>query len=130
MQAKVVQQKSKYEKLNKDFTKKKTTKEDTVVLYESLDRNSSLRSESDNSPGEYEKTSIAYDSDSADDEEISSSYIGSEEKNWLDGCRDAFIIDKLKPNSKSKLREHKLISNNLDKSLHDAHLLKNSAKVN
>ena len=42
---------------------------------------------------------------------------------WLDGCIDAFVIDKLKTESKSKIKEHKLSSNNLDKALHDAHIL-------
>ena len=58
------------------------------------------------------------------DESIRSSII-SEEEIWLNGCRDVFIIDKLKPNSKSNIKEQKLSSNNLDKALHDAHILNN-----
>ena len=38
--------------------------------------------------------------------------------------RYAFIIDKLKPNSKSNIKERKISSNKLDKALHDSHLLK------
>ena len=67
-------------KLNKAFSKKKAPKEETVVLDDTLDRNSSSSSEADNYPDEDEKTSIAYDSYSADNDEISNSYISSEEK--------------------------------------------------
>ena len=56
---------------------------------------------------------------------VSASPTAARKKTWLDGCRDAFIIDKLKPNSKSKIKEHKISYNNLDKALHDAHLLNN-----
>ena len=104
LRAEAAHQKSKYENLNKAFTKKKTFKEQTAVLDNSSDSNSSPSSESENSPDENEKTSIAYDSYSADNEESSSSSISIEESNLLDGCRDAFIIDKLKPNSKSKIK--------------------------
>ena len=97
------------------FVKKKTHKEETIIIDNPLDIYSSSSSEADNSPAEYEKTSIAYDSESADDEKISNSSIGREEKNCLNGCRNAFIIHKLKPNIKSKIKEHKLSSNNLDK---------------
>ena len=79
MQAETAHQKSKYEKLNKDFTKKKNSKEGTVVLDDTLDSISSSRSESENSPDEYGKTSIAYDSDSTGDDKSSSSSIVSED---------------------------------------------------
>ena len=111
--------------MNKAFTKKKISKEETVVLDDTLDRYSSYISESDNPLDEYGKTSISYNSDYANNDKSSSSSISSEEKNWLDGCRDTFIIDKLKPNIKSNIKEHKLSSNNLGRALHDAHLLKN-----
>ena len=68
-------------KLNKAFSKKKAPKEETVVLDDTLDRNSSSSSEADNYPDEDEKTSIAYDSYSADNDEISNSYISSGKKN-------------------------------------------------
>ena len=123
MQSEAAHQNSKYENLNKAFTKKKTSKEEMVVLYDASDSDSSSSGESDNSPDEYEKTSIAYDSDSAENDKRSSSSVGKEGNNQLDSCRDAFIIDKLKPNIKSKIKEHKLSSNNLDKVLHDAHIL-------
>ena len=108
----------KYKKLNKAFYKKNTR----VVLYYPLDRDSSSSSEADNSPDEDEKTSIAYDSDSGNSDKISNSATNTKEEAWNNGCRYGFIIDKLN-NSKSKIKEHKLSSNNLDKALHDAHLL-------
>ena len=95
-----------------------------------MDRNSSSSSEAENSPAEDEETPIVYDSESAENEKISNSSIGSEEKNLLNGCRDAFIIDKLKPNIKSKMKEHTLSSNTLDKSLNDSHLLNTLRKPN
>ena len=94
MQVEAAHQKSKCENINKAFTKRKTSKEETVVLSDSYDSNSLSRSESNNSSPETGKTSIFYDSDSADDDEISSSSISSKDNNLLDGCRDAFIIDK------------------------------------
>ena len=75
LQAESAHQRTKYKKLNKDFAKKKTSKEETIILDDTLERNSSSISEADNSPDEYEKTSIAYYAD------ISSRSIGSEEKN-------------------------------------------------
>ena len=77
-----------------------TRKEETVILDETLDINSSSSSEDENTPDEDEKTSIAYDSYSDDDDKGSNSSIGSKENIWLNGYRDTFIIDKLKPNSK------------------------------
>ena len=109
--------------INKYFAKKKTFKEETVILYDTSDRNSSSISEADNSPDEYEKTSIAYDSESSDKDKSSSSFIISEENNWPNGCRDSFIIDKLKPNSKSNIKYHRLSFNHLDKALVYSHLL-------
>ena len=125
LQAKAAHQKSKYEKLNKYFTKSKTSKEEMVNIADSSDRKSSSRSESNNfypKTGK-KKSSITYDSDSDDDGEISSSSTSSEDRNWIDGCREAFIIDKEKTNSKSKLKEHKLSSNKWYVALHDAYLL-------
>ena len=58
------------------------------------------------------------------DDESSSGSISSEDNIWLDGCRYVFIVDKLKTNSTLNIKEHKLSSNNLDKELHDSHLLK------
>ena len=52
LQAEAAHQKSKYDNLNKAFTKSKTSKEDTVVLYNSSDSESSPSSESDNSSNE------------------------------------------------------------------------------
>ena len=118
----------KYKKLNKALSKKKTPKEETIILDDTLDINSSSSSESNHSPDEYEKTSIAYDSESADDNKNSNRSIGREENIWINGCRDPFIIDKLTPISKSKIKEHRISSNNLDKVLHDAHLLNNLQK--
>ena len=40
-------------KLNKAFAKKKTTKEKTVLIYDTLDSNYSSSSEDDNPPDEY-----------------------------------------------------------------------------
>ena len=68
MQAESSHQKSKYEKLNKAFAKKKTSKEETVILDDTSDSDSLSSSDSDNSPDEDEKTSFAYDSDSADND--------------------------------------------------------------
>ena len=74
-------QKSDYEKLNKDFTKRKTSEEETVVLYETSDSNYSYISESNNSSNETGKTSIAHDSDSTEDDESRSSSISSKDNN-------------------------------------------------
>ena len=61
----------KYKNLNKAFVQKKTPKEETVILYDTSDRDSSSSiSEADNSPDEYEKTSISYDSESNEDDKI------------------------------------------------------------
>ena len=81
MQAEAAHQKSKYEKLNKAFTKRNTSKEETVKLADSSDRNYSSSSESKNSSPKTgkKKTSITYDSDSADDGKISSSYNSSKD---------------------------------------------------
>ena len=68
LQAEADHQKSKYEKLNKAFTKRKTSKEETVNTDKFWDRNSSPRNESKNSSTKNGKTSIAYDSDSADND--------------------------------------------------------------
>ena len=62
MQEEAAHQKSKYRNLNKTFTKRKTSKEETVVIADSLDGDSSSRSESNNSSNETGKNSIAYDS--------------------------------------------------------------------
>ena len=90
----------KYKQLNKAFAKKKTPKEETIILDDTLDRNSSSSSEADNCSDEYEKTSIAYNLESVDNDERSNISICSKENILLKGRRDEFIIDKLKPNSK------------------------------
>ena len=61
---------------------KNTSKEYTVILYDTSYINSSSVSEADNSSDKYEKTSIAYDSDSDDDEKSSSSLISREKHKW------------------------------------------------
>ena len=63
----------KYKNINKSFAKKNTSKED-----DTSNRNYLSRSEVYNSRDEYEKASITYDSESADDEKISNSSISSE----------------------------------------------------
>ena len=55
LQAKTAHQKSKYENLNKSFPKKNTSKEDTVILDDNLDSNSSSIREAENLPDEDEK---------------------------------------------------------------------------
>ena len=94
MQAEASHQEPKYEKLNKYFTKRKIAIEETVNLSDYSYSDSSSISESNNSSPENGKTSIAYDSNFADNDKISSSSVSSEDKNRLNGCRDAFIIDK------------------------------------
>ena len=94
LQAEAAHQKSKHEKLNKDFTKRNTSNDDTVNIADSPDINSSYRSESNNPYTKTGRNSITYDSDSADDGKIISSSTINEDNNWLDGCRDEFIIDK------------------------------------
>ena len=69
----------KYKKLNKAFAKKNTPKEETVVLDDTSDSDPSSISEDDNSTYEYDKTYIAYDSESSDNDESSNGSIGSEE---------------------------------------------------
>ena len=84
----------KYKKLNKAFSEKKTPKEETVILDDTSDSDSSSSSEDHNSPDEDDKASIAYDSESADNDESRNSSIVSERNIWLNGYRDAFIIKK------------------------------------
>ena len=81
MQVEFTYQKSKYEKINKAFTKRTTSKEDTVNLADSLDSDYSSSIYSNNYSPETGKTSIAYDSDSAENDEISSISISSEDNN-------------------------------------------------
>ena len=66
LQAQAVHQNSKYEKIKIYFAKKKTSKEETVILDDTSDSNSSSSSEAEKSLYEDEKTSFAYDSESAD----------------------------------------------------------------
>ena len=87
----------------------------TIRSANALDTNSSSISEADNSPDEDGKTSITYDSDSDDYDKSSNISIGRIEKKLFNGCIDSFIIDRLKPISKSKIKEHTLSYNNLDK---------------
>ena len=84
--------------------------------------NPSSRSEDDNSTDDGEKNSMAYDSELGNSGESSNSATDTKEEAWNNGCRYGFVIDKLS-NSKSNIKEHKLSSNNLDKALHDAHIL-------
>ena len=113
----------KYKNLNKDFSKKKTRKEDTGIIDDTSDSVSSSNSEAQKSRGEDKEASIAYDSESGNDDENSNNFIGREENNWNNGWRNGLIINKLKNNSKSNTKEHTLSSNNLDKAINDAHLL-------
>ena len=92
-----------------------------------MESDSSSSSEGENSPDKGEKNSIAYDSDSNNSDKSSNNATDTEEEAWKMGCRDGFVIDKLN-NSKSNIKEHKLSSNNLDKALHDDHLLNNLRK--
>ena len=74
---------------------------------------------------------MTYDSESGHSDESSNSATDTKEEAWNNGCRDGFVINKLN-NSKYNINKHKLSSNNLDKALHDAHLLntlKNPSKV-
>ena len=110
MQSEAAHQKSKYENLNKYFTKRNTAKQETVNIADSLDRHASYSCESNNYSPENGKTSITYDSDSSDDDKIISSYISSEENNSLDGCRDEFIIYKSKPIVNPSLKNTNVVS--------------------
>ena len=86
----------KYKNPNKAFAKKNTRKEETVIIDDTLHRDSSSSSGAHNLRDEDDKTSIAYNSDSVNDYESSNSSIDREEDNWNNGFRDGFIIDKLK----------------------------------
>ena len=79
MKAEAAHQRAKYKNLNKSLSKKKTPKEYTVILDDTSDRNSLSRSEADNFPDEDEKTSIAYDSVSTDDDKSIHSSVGRED---------------------------------------------------
>ena len=64
MEKKAAHQRAKYlnyKKLNKAFTKKKTHKEDTVILDETSDRNSSSSSKAHNYRDKDKEASINYD---------------------------------------------------------------------
>ena len=61
LQAEAAHQRAKYKKLNKAFSKKKISKEESVIIYYTSDRNSSSISEAENPLDEYEKNPIAYD---------------------------------------------------------------------
>ena len=65
---------------------------------------------------------MTYDSESGGSDKSSNRATDTEEEAWNNGCREWIIIDKLN-NSTSNNKEHKLSSNDLDKALHDAHLL-------
>ena len=86
----------KYNNLDKAFAKKKTCKEDTFILDDTSDRDSLSSSGAHNSRDEDKKTSIAYNSESGNNDKISNIFIDSEEDNWNNSYRDGFIIDKLK----------------------------------
>ena len=66
----------KYKKLNKALSKRKTS----VILDDPLESDSSSISEGDNYPGEGEKNSIAYDSESGNSDESSNSATNTEEE--------------------------------------------------
>ena len=70
----------KYKKLNRAFSEKKNPKEETVIIYDTLDSEYSSSSKDENYPDDYEKTSISYNSESSDDEEISNISLCSEGK--------------------------------------------------
>ena len=70
---------------------------------------------------------MTYDSESGGSDKSSDNATDTEEESWKNGCRDLIIIDKI-TNITSNIKEHKLISNNLDTELHDAHLLKTLRK--
>ena len=67
----------KYKNISKDFTKKKTQKEETVVLDDTSDSNSSSISEDENSPDKDEKISTSYDLESAGNDKSNNSSISS-----------------------------------------------------
>ena len=71
----------KYKKLNKYFSKKKIGKEETAIIYDTSDSNASSSSEAHSSRDDDKKTSIDYDSESVNNEEIGNRYINSEEDN-------------------------------------------------
>ena len=81
MQVEAAYRKSKYGKINRAFTKRKTSKEETVNIADYSNINYSSRSESNISSPKTGKASITYDSDYSDDEKISSSSISREDKN-------------------------------------------------
>ena len=108
----------KYKKLNKAVSKKKTR----VILDELSERDSSSSSEDDNYSDEGEKNCITYDSESGESKNSGNSATDTEEEAWNNGCRELIVINKLN-NSTSNIKEHKLSSNNLDRALHDAHIL-------
>ena len=81
LQSDSAHQKSKYENINKPFTKSNNFTEETVNLDDSSDRNSLFSSDSNNSSQKIGKPSIDNDSDSSDNGEISSSSTSSEDNN-------------------------------------------------
>ena len=89
----------KYKNLNKAFSKKKPR----VILEDPTESESSSSSEDDNSPGEGEKHSITYNSESGESDKSSNSANDTEEEAWNNGCRELIVIDKLK-NSTSNIK--------------------------
>ena len=67
-----------YKKLNKAFAKKNTRKEETDILDDTSDSDSSSSSEAHNYRDEYKKTSISYDSEWGNDDKSSNRSIDSE----------------------------------------------------
>ena len=114
--------------MNKAFYNKKTP-----AILEDSESDSSSSSEKENSSDEGEENSMTYDSESGGSDKSSNSATDTREGSWNNGCRELIVIEKLN-NSTSNIKEHKLSSNNLDKALHDAHLLnilrKSSKMVN
>ena len=75
---------------------------------------------------------MTYDSESGVSDNSSNIATDTEEEAWNNGCRELIIINKLNNklnNSKFNIKWHKLSSNNLDKALHDAHLLNTLRKL-
>ena len=108
--------------------KKAFSKKNTPVILDYFESDSSSSSEEENPSDEGEENSITYKSESGGSDRIINNATDTEEEPWNNGCRDLIIIDKLN-NSTSNIKEHKLSYNNLDKALHDAHLLNTMRKL-
>ena len=92
------------------------------ILEDPSESDSSSSSEEENSSDEGGGNSITYDSELGGSDNSSNSATNTEEESWNNGDREFIVINKLN-NSTSNIKEHKLSSDNLDKALHDAHLI-------